>query len=176
MARHHSEDARAGLSRKADGARRADRSAVGNLGGFGYTFDRSEMKIHSPKVSHQSIDGEVVIINLDNGSYYSLLDLGARLWELIAAGWSRAELLDLVAGTYPETEASERTAAFLDALVAEGLVSDTPGAEKRTVEVALPATFTAPNLETFTDLQELLMLDPIHEVDAAGWPHKPADS
>ena len=76
----------------------------------------------------------------------------------------------------PLTEASERTAAFLDALVAEGLVSDTPGTEKRTVEVALPATFTAPNLETFTDLQELLMLDPIHEVDAAGWPHKPADS
>jgi hypothetical protein len=134
------------------------------------------MTIHSPKVSHQSIDGEVVIINLDNGSYYSLLDLGARVWELIAAGWSRAELLDLVAGAYPETDATERTADFLDALVAEGLVSDAAGVEKRAVDVALPAAFAAPHLETFTDLQELLMLDPIHEVDAASWPHKPADS
>jgi len=130
------------------------------------------MKIREPKVSHQCIDGEVVVINLDNGSYYSLLDLGARLWELVAAGWSREELLALVDDTYPGTDAVPATAAFLDALVTEGLLSDAPGVEKRPVTVALPPAFAAPRLETFTDLQELLMLDPIHEVDAAGWPHK----
>jgi hypothetical protein len=134
------------------------------------------MKINQPKVSHQSIDGEVVIINLENGSYYSLLDLGARLWELIAAGWSRTELLELVTGTYAEPEAGHLSAAFFDELVAEGLVSDAANPEKRPIDVALPPAFAAPRLETFTDLQELLMLDPIHEVDAAGWPHKPANS
>jgi len=134
------------------------------------------MKINQPKVSHQCIDGEVVVINLENGSYYSLLDLAARLWELIAAGWSRAEVMELVAETYPDGQGSEATASFLDQLVSEGLVSDVPGAPKVPVTVALPAVFAPPVLETFTDLQELLMLDPIHEVDAAGWPHKPAES
>lgn len=133
------------------------------------------MKVNQPKVSHQCIDGEVVVINLENGSYYSLLDLAARLWELVAAGWSRTELLELVGATYADENAIAATSAFLDELVREGLVSDVP-TEKLPAEVALPATFAAPLLETFTDLQELLMLDPIHDVDAAGWPHKPAES
>jgi hypothetical protein len=30
--------------------------------------------------------------------------------------------------------------------------------------------FAAPALNTFSDMQELLLLDPIHEVDEAGWP------
>jgi hypothetical protein len=134
------------------------------------------MKIKEPKVSHQCIDGEVVVINLENGSYYSLLDLPARLWELIAAGWSRAELLALVAETYPHDATADATNAFLDELVREGLVLEESVDAKTTADVTLPAAFAAPCLETFTDLQELLMLDPIHEVDAAGWPHKPADS
>jgi hypothetical protein len=27
-------------------------------------------------------------------------------------------------------------------------------------------------LQKFTDMQELLLLDPIHEVDERGWPHR----
>jgi Coenzyme PQQ synthesis protein D (PqqD) len=130
------------------------------------------MKINQPRVNHQCIDGEVVVINLENGSYYSLLDLAARLWELIDAGWSRANLLELVAQTYPGEQTGEATSAFLDELVREGLVSEADEVGKLPITVALPPAFAAPRLETFTDLQELLMLDPIHEVDAAGWPHK----
>ncbi len=31
--------------------------------------------------------------------------------------------------------------------------------------------YVAPVLESFTDMQDLILLDPIHEVDAAGWPN-----
>ena len=31
--------------------------------------------------------------------------------------------------------------------------------------------FEPPSLETFTDMRDLLLLDPIHEVTDAGWPH-----
>jgi hypothetical protein len=31
-------------------------------------------------------------------------------------------------------------------------------------------TFKELSLRTFTDLQELLLLDPIHDVDEVGWP------
>jgi hypothetical protein len=34
-----------------------------------------------------------------------------------------------------------------------------------------PGAFGPPRLQKFTDMQELLLLDPIHEVDEAGWPH-----
>jgi len=36
-------------------------------------------------------------------------------------------------------------------------------------DAARPA-FEPPVLTTFSDMQELLWLDPIHEVDDAGWP------
>jgi hypothetical protein len=32
--------------------------------------------------------------------------------------------------------------------------------------------FAQPVLNKFTDVEDLLMLDPIHDVDAAGWPQK----
>ena len=36
--------------------------------------------------------------------------------------------------------------------------------------------FSAPVVETFADLQDLIVLDPVHEVDAtAGWPNRPTD-
>ena len=32
--------------------------------------------------------------------------------------------------------------------------------------------FTIPELHMHTDMQEFLLVDPIHEVDDSGWPHK----
>jgi hypothetical protein len=38
-------------------------------------------------------------------------------------------------------------------------------------------SFTRPVLNKFGDMQDLLLLDPIHEVDEAGWPYsKPEDA
>jgi len=39
----------------------------------------------------------------------------------------------------------------------------------------IPVTiaYAPPVLETFSDMQDLLLLDPIHEVDDAGWPMAP---
>ena len=31
--------------------------------------------------------------------------------------------------------------------------------------------FAEPRVETFSDLQDLFLVDPIHDVDEAGWPH-----
>lgn len=131
------------------------------------------MQISQP-VSHECIDGEVVAIHMGNGTYYSMLDVAAVLWQSIAAGVSSEELILAAQRAYPDQpESREETARFLDQLVAEGLVvaaDDAPVAKAGVP--AFPARYVTPKLELFTDLQELLMLDPIHEVDATGWPHK----
>jgi hypothetical protein len=36
---------------------------------------------------------------------------------------------------------------------------------------AAGAVFAPPRLEVFDDLQDLFLVDPIHDVDEAGWPH-----
>ena len=30
--------------------------------------------------------------------------------------------------------------------------------------------FTPPKLERYTDMQEIILLDPVHKVDSQGWP------
>jgi hypothetical protein len=32
--------------------------------------------------------------------------------------------------------------------------------------------YSPPKLSAYTDMQELLLLDPVHEVDDAGWPSR----
>ena len=35
------------------------------------------------------------------------------------------------------------------------------------------ATFEAPKLSKYTDMEQLLLLDPVHDVDETGWPNAP---
>ena len=38
--------------------------------------------------------------------------------------------------------------------------------------LAARGPFEPPTFETYTDMQYFLLLDPIHDVEAAGWPHE----
>ena len=59
----------------------------------GYTIDKD-------KVTYRNIDGEAVILNLDNGHYYSLNDVGTKIWEYINNQKSLCEILDLLKEEY----------------------------------------------------------------------------
>jgi hypothetical protein len=37
-------------------------------------------------------------------------------------------------------------------------------------------TFEPPLLEKYTDMQDLVLLDPVHEVDSTGWPAPKPDA
>jgi Coenzyme PQQ synthesis protein D (PqqD) len=129
------------------------------------------VRINTPAVNHQSIDGEVVAINLATGAYYSLRNLAAAIWERVEAGLLPEAILAEAVTVYGE-EARPAVENFLRQLVDEGLLVD--GSHAASIEPApLPATFRPPLFEKFTDMQELLLLDPIHEVDEIGWPHRP---
>ena len=42
--------------------------------------------------------------------------------------------------------------------------------DTQAVEVKFDQQYAAPKLATYSDLQDLLLLDPIHDVDETGWP------
>ena len=47
-----------------------------------------------------------------------------------------------------------------------------PAAVQQDVGERVP--FVAPSFTTFTDMQDIILLDPVHEVDTRGWPHASA--
>jgi hypothetical protein len=126
------------------------------------------LRIASERVAHETVDGEVVILDPGRGLYYSVTGAGAVVWELFAAGrgGSAAEL-----ASHFDAEAAlvaPALAAFLSDLEREGLLVE--GGAGDASPAATRVAWAEPRLERFTDLQGLLILDPIHEVDEAGWP------
>jgi hypothetical protein len=71
-----------------------------------------------------------------------------------------------------EPAAAGRLAEWvLGRLAADDLVAG-PGTDAGETPVvpAVPG-IDPPVLESFTDLEELMLLDPVHDVDERGWPH-----
>src|SRR4051812_37980998 len=120
----------------------------------------------SDRVVSETIDGEVVAIDLESGRYYSLEGPAARAWEAIQAGRDLEGIVTAVAAeaSVEEDEARADVAAFLAELEAEGLLvsgnGDGPPAPGPG-RVALV-------LNRYTDMQDLIVLDPIHDVDETG--------
>lgn len=125
------------------------------------------------KITHESLDGEVIAIHFDTGAYYSLRGSSARIWETLAAAASSPETIATrFEGSSGETLIKIET--FLKSLCEEGLIKEAPEAvsvlsEKESKPALLP--FEDPVFERFNDMRDLLLADPIHEVDEGGWPH-----
>jgi coenzyme PQQ synthesis protein D (PqqD) len=145
--------------------------------------DGARLTLRAPHVIHEAIDGEVIVINLSTGAYYSLRGSAAEAWELIQRpdGIDTSQLIAVLATRY-EASPEELSAAF-DPFVAElgreGLVERSEGAGESVAPDPAAArgnghqdslAFEAPKLEKFTDMQDLVLLDPVHEVDDVGWP------
>jgi Coenzyme PQQ synthesis protein D (PqqD) len=135
-------------------------------------------RVNSPDVIHQTIEDEVVLINLKTGTYYSLRDSGAAVWQAIEHGAGEDAIAAELQSRYDASHAEIRDAVgqLLAELQGEGLIrTDEREADQASTPIArangstLP--FSAPVLEKHTDMQDLILLDPVHEVGAEGWPH-----
>jgi hypothetical protein len=129
------------------------------------------------RVVHETIDGESIVINLTTGNYYSLAGSGSEIWNMLAAGCSEDYCVRELERVYEGDGVRDAVALLARKLVAEGLLEPAGGAGSAAAAVGhLPltprGTFVAPTLETYSDMQYFLLLDPIHEVEAAGWPHE----
>lgn len=133
------------------------------------------------RIAHETIDGEVVIVNLENGSYYNVEGCGTEIWNMIVRGTSRLEIVEHLRANFDagNDEIESSLDQFLGAVAEEGLII--VGRPEQGVEPTdqdLPPDgvegrkrhFVAPELNVYKDMQDLLLLDPIHEVDETGWP------
>ncbi len=139
----------------------------------------SVFAVNKPHVSTERFDNEIMIVNLESGNYYSLTGVAADVWDMIENGCSQEAILNEVQMLYRGSPEMMRNALteFASDLTRENLVvpAESRSAEPQYTPVlrdsSQPTDFTAPVLEKYTDMQELLLIDPIHEVnDEYGWP------
>lgn len=138
-------------------------------------------KINTPDVSAEAFDDEIIAINLKNGHYHSLRGVGFQIWKLFEQGYSVDEASDALRRAFPteaDTIASDvrdfaaqlQKAELIVPAAATGALAAAPNMSRSSESYVRPA------VETYTDMEELLLLDPIHEVDLlTGWPRQPDD-
>lgn len=127
----------------------------------------------------EEIEGEVVIVNLNNGNYYSLAQSGSLIWAGIQQRATMGELRDWLHQRYTgDAEVMElELERLVQALEEEDLIRRLPPHEAQPASAPpLPAegqtTYQTPVFERFTDMGDLLLLDPVHETEEEkGWPH-----
>ena len=132
-------------------------------------------------ISHDTQAGETVVINFSTGSYFSMTGSASDVWVLTVAGHETDELTDALAARYDGTleVISADCATFLSDLVSRGLLNDggSTAVAQETVQLhpVDRAAWLAPQLQAFDDLNDLILMDPLHDVDDAGWPHPKGD-
>jgi hypothetical protein len=134
-------------------------------------------RLNSPDVAQEPMDEEVIVVHLPSGSYYSIVGTAAAIWKPLIEGVP-VDVIGprLAAGSdTPVDDVNRIVGVFVEQLLSEQLIVPTdrsqPSADSAAVAIDGSRTaFAAPVLAKFTDMQELLLVDPIHEVEPTGWP------
>lgn len=133
-------------------------------------------QVANPDIVSDTIDDAIVIVNLGSGDHFTLDGVAREIWELLASGRSRAEIIAVLTHRYegrPE-QILEGVDSLIMRLTEEGLIvaaeEGKPPESFGTIEPTEKKLFESPVLVKYTDMEDLLNLDPIHEVDDSGWP------
>jgi hypothetical protein len=134
------------------------------------------VRVDQTHVVHETIDGETILIHLGTGTYYSLEGVGSEVWQLLATGRTLASVLALARDRYlgDPLEIELGLSGLVQELIREELLVENDVGE-RPDDCGLPAgqvEFAAPVLQAYTDMQQFMLVDPLHDVDeSSGWPH-----
>jgi hypothetical protein len=142
--------------------------------------DISFFEVNEHLISMERLDGEVIIISFNNGKYYSTEFSGADILWLVKQKVNPKSWESILSSKYGFQDfPKDEIIAFLNKCLIEEILAETKSSMDN--EAALPDDFavsgwTTPRLLTFSDLQDLLMVDPIHDSSLEGWPRlKPSD-
>lgn len=132
-------------------------------------------------ISSEDFDGEMVAVNFDSGKYYGLKGCASDIWRLLETPTTTQEVVASLASMYDKQpdDIAVPTAQFMDQLGVEGILVEADVTVSQQDTAALQPTqdgYQPPELEVYSDLQELILLDPVHEVNVEqGWPIRRAE-
>jgi hypothetical protein len=139
---------------------------------------------NAPQVIAETIAGETMIVNLATGHYFSLQGSGVDIWAEIEHERTFSNIVAALEQRYiaADGEIEDAVGRLVGELEQENLVVPTnENGTGRSIDAVRPSAgerqqFVQPALAKFTDMQDIILLDPVHEVDASGWPHAAASS
>lgn len=134
----------------------------------GHVYEISGVNIVS-----EIFEEEVVAVNLDSGKYYSMRGCSAYIWNALMVPHSVEQIVEVLSKHYHRDAPSimQDMMKIIKQLQEEGLirVSQKEVISPLKAEI-LQGEYSPPEINIFSDMQEILLLDPVHDVDEMGWP------
>jgi len=94
--------------------------------GIGWAPESAPLRLRSDDLHWQTVEGEVLALDARTQLYLAVNKPGAGLWDLLARGTSRAELIERLASEY--NLAPDRAGGDVDRMLrelsAQGLLTD----------------------------------------------------
>jgi len=134
------------------------------------------VRFNHDSFAYEIFDREVIVLNMIDGTYYAFGGSTPQFWEDLVSGRSIDRIIAALEdrGSTALSDVRSSVSSFVGALMEEQILLfqdvDT-GALLRLNQSALIAPFAPPTIEKHVDMQDLLTLDPIHDVEPEkGWP------
>lgn len=132
-------------------------------------------KLNAQFATYEVLEGEAVVVNLLSGIYYSLDKEQTYVWERLMETFSLESIALALSNKFSISfnDLATKIHSFACELEKENLIFKSIETCDTAVSL-LPSEFTLRELtpiQKFTEMKELLQLDPIHEVDEQGWPY-----
>lgn len=136
-----------------------------------------KLVINTEQVSSEIFGEEAVVVNFMTGKYFGMTGSAPVIWQLFETPVTRDDVINSLKGLHGKTdELIEQVKTFIDVLLQENLIinaGELPGENSHSKAIILNPDILKlpPVIEIFDDLQELIVLDPIHDADPErGWP------
>lgn len=134
------------------------------------------LAVNSSRFPHETINNETILFDAETGHVLLLAGFASVLWSHLVGGAKLEELCEAVDSHFG-SDAGAATQTFLNDLRTAGiLVPSNEIVRTGAPPSPWPSQFTAPQLERYDDIAKIIAMDPIHEVDATGWPRPAYDS
>ena len=134
--------------------------------------DNTRYQISYPNVVAESFGSETVIVNLAKGTYFSLDEVASILWTAVTGRAPISKIRKAIRSNYPQDEdtAASDFDDFLETLLKHELVETTDVTSGDFVLNFPAALYSKPVITVHSDLQDILLLDPVHDINEEGWP------
>ncbi|MFM1797115.1 MAG: hypothetical protein RL733_896 [Actinomycetota bacterium] len=131
--------------------------------------------VDTANVSWEQVDGEVIAIQLSTGRYYNMVDTATAIWLFLSNGASIDTLATKLRQLYKdESLLLSGLEDFVSECIESSLLVPIDKEKLSREELFLDLKFdewSAPRLNEYIDLQDLILVDPIHDVQESGWPN-----
>lgn len=136
-------------------------------------------QIDRTRIVFEQFDDETVLVNTDTGYYYSLSPSGSDILRLLEEGCPAEDLVHALFGKSNDIRQRQILIdCFVQRLIGESILVEhesnhpfSTNGEHCGPLYPEGAIYLPPALDRFDDVRDLLLIDPIHQVDQEyGWP------